>query len=197
MPISRRMITTDDQHPVSSHSLYDYSRSDWNSLRDHLRDVPWNDILKSSASTASKFCVWVQVETDACIPHRKYQVKPHSSPWFLAVCATTIFDRNHFFLLVPTEKSPESKVKFRLASHCYEDVLGVAKLEHATKTKESITSQKFGSWNFRRFANSVLNKGKSAIVPLFNGPVMLSSASDEAKLFAEVSLYLCSLLELI
>ena len=45
--------------------------------------------------------------------------------------------------------------------------------------------------------NSVLNKGESAIVPLFNGPVMLSSASDEAKLFAEVSLYLCSLLELI
>ena len=35
------------------------------------------------------------------------------------------------------------------------------------------------------FANSVLNKGKSAIPPLFNGPEELPSASDKAKLFAE------------
>ena len=35
-------------------------------------------------------------------------------------------------------------------------------------------------------ANSILNKGKSAIPLLFNGPeVLLSSASDEAKLFAK------------
>ena len=33
-------------------------------------------------------------------------------------------------------------------------------------------------------ANSVLNKGKSAIPCLFNGPEVLSSASDKAKLFA-------------
>ena len=36
-----------------------------------------------------------------------------------------------------------------------------------------------------RIANSVLNKGKSAIPPLFNGPGVLSSASDKAKLFAK------------
>ena len=34
-------------------------------------------------------------------------------------------------------------------------------------------------------ANRVLNKGKSAIPLLFNGPDVLSSASDKAKLFAE------------
>ena len=33
--------------------------------------------------------------------------------------------------------------------------------------------------------NSVLNKGKYAIPPLFNGLEVLSSASDEAKLFAK------------
>ena len=38
------------------------------------------------------------------------------------------------------------------------------------------------SW---RIANSVLNKGTSAIPPLFNSPEMLSSASHKAKLFAE------------
>ena len=38
---------------------------------------------------------------------------------------------------------------------------------------------------FWEIANSVLNKGKLAIPPLFNGPEVLSSASDKAKLFAE------------
>ena len=37
----------------------------------------------------------------------------------------------------------------------------------------------------RTFANSVLNKSKSAIPPLFKGPEVLSSASDKAKLFAK------------
>ena len=36
---------------------YDYYRADWDSLCDHLRDVPWEDIFKLSASTtASEFC---------------------------------------------------------------------------------------------------------------------------------------------
>ena len=43
----------------------------------------------------------------------------------------------------------------------------------------------YGSRDFWRIANSVLNKGKSAIPLLFNGPEVLSSASDKAKLFAE------------
>ena len=51
--------------------------------------------------------------------------------------------------------------------------------------QESITSHKHDSPDFWRIANSVLNKGKSVIPPLFNGPEVLSSASDKAKLFAE------------
>ena len=39
--------------------------------------------------------------------------------------------------------------------------------------------------DFWRIANSVLNKGKSAIPPIFNGLEVLSSASDKAKLFAK------------
>ena len=64
--------------------------------------------------------------------------------------------------------------------------LETAKLAYAKKkTKEFITSQKLGSLVIWQITNSVLNKGKSAIPPLFNGPEVLSSASDKAKLFAE------------
>ena len=165
---------------------YDYSRADWDGLCDHLRDVPWEGVFKFSASAAaSEFCEWVQVGIDVYIPHRKYQVKPHSSPWFSADCAAAIVHRNHFFHLYQQNKSSESKVMFRQASNHCKRVLEAAKLAYATKTKESIISQKLGSRDFWRIANSVLNKGKSAIPPLFNGPEVLSSASNKAKLFAK------------
>ena len=56
---------------------------------------------------------------------------------------------------------------------------------HMPIKQESITSQELGSRDFWQIANSVLNKGKSAIAPLFKGLEVLSSASDKAKLFAE------------
>ena len=79
---------------------YDYSRAGWDGLSDHLTNVPWEDIFKPCASAAaSKFYEWVQVGIGVYIPHRKYQVKPHLSPWFSAACAAVIVHRNHFFRL--------------------------------------------------------------------------------------------------
>ena len=50
------------------HVAYDYSCADWDGLHDHLRDVPWEDIFKLSASAfASEFCEWVQVGIDVYI----------------------------------------------------------------------------------------------------------------------------------
>ena len=91
---------TNLQRDVPFHGItYDYSCADWDGLCDHLRDVPWEDIFKLGASAAaSEFCEWVQVGTDVYIPHRKYQVKPHSSPWFSAACAAAIVHRNHLIL---------------------------------------------------------------------------------------------------
>ena len=109
-----------------------------------------------------------------------HQVKPLSSPWFSAACAAAIVHS-----LYQKDKSSDSKVKFRQASNRYKRFLEAAKLAYANKTKEYISSQKLGSRDFWRIANSVLNKGKSAIPPLFNSPEVLSSASDKAKLFAE------------
>ena len=128
---------------------YDYSCADWDSLCDHLRDVPWEDIFKLGASVAaSEFCEWVQVGIDVYIPRRKYQVTPHSSPWFSAACGAVIVHRNHFFRLYQQNKSSESKVKIRQASNRCKRILEAAKLAYATKTKESITSQKIGSHDF-------------------------------------------------
>ena len=52
---------------------YDYSFADWDGLCNHLRDVPWEDIFKLSASAAaSEFREWILVGIDVYIPHCKY-----------------------------------------------------------------------------------------------------------------------------
>ena len=92
---------------------------------------------------------------------------------------------NHFFRLYQNDKYSDSKVNFRQASNRCKRVLEDAKLGYTNKTKESITSQKFGSCDFWRIANSVLNKGKSTISPLFIGLEALSYVCDRGKLLAE------------
>ena len=76
-------------------------------------------------------------------------------------------------------------LKFSQANNHFKRSPEAAKLAYANKTKEYITFQKLGSRDFWQIANNVLNKGKSAIFSLFNGPEVLSSAYDTAKLFAE------------
>ena len=82
---------------------YDHFRADQDGLGDHLRDVLWEDIFKLTATAVSELCELVQVGIDVYIPYRKYQVKSHSSPWWLTACDATVVHRNHFFLFVPTE----------------------------------------------------------------------------------------------
>ena len=185
---------------------HDYSLADWDDLRDHLRDVPWDNIFKLSSSAAtSEFFEWIQIGIDVYIPHRKYHVKPHSSPWF---SAAAIVHRNHFFRLYQQNKSCESKVKFKQASNRCKRVFEAAKVSYATETKASITPQKLGSQDFWQIANSVLNKGKSTIPPLFTvrrccclhlikQNCLLNTFLITLILMTWVSLYLFSLLKLI
>ena len=64
---------SNSQRDVLFHCIaYDYSCADWDGLRDHLRDVPWEDIFKLGASTAaSEFCEWVRVGIVIYIPQKK------------------------------------------------------------------------------------------------------------------------------
>ena len=64
-------------------TAFGYSWADLDNLHFNLQDVPWEDIFELGASfAASEFCEWIQVGIDVYIPHWKYQIKPHSFPWF-------------------------------------------------------------------------------------------------------------------
>ena len=57
---------------------YEYSHADCDSLYDHSRDVPWEDIFKLSASAApSEFCERIHIGIDVYITHCKDKVKHH------------------------------------------------------------------------------------------------------------------------
>ena len=76
-----------------------------------MGDGPWDISFKLSAYVAaSEFFEWVQVVIDVYIPHRKCQVKSHTSPCFLAACAAALVHINHFFRLHQKDKSSEYKV---------------------------------------------------------------------------------------
>ena len=177
---------TQNRMPQFIPPFYDYYRADWDGLHYHLGNVSSEAIFKLSASAAAcEYCERVQAGIAVYIPHRRYQVRPHSSPWFSAACASAIVHGNPFFRLYQQNNSSESKVKFRQASNRCKKVLEAAKLAYTTKSKEPIIFQKFGFWDFWQIANSVLNKGKSAVTPLFNRLKVLFSGSDQTKLFAK------------
>ena len=97
--------------------VYDYFCADWDSLCDHLRDAPWEDIFRLRLLLLLVYFVSGFRLELMHVPHLKYQVKPHSSTWFSADCAADIVHRNHYFRLCQQNKSSKSKVMFRQASN--------------------------------------------------------------------------------
>ena len=134
--VSINFPSNPQQDALFHHIVCDYFHGDWDGLHDHLRDVPWGNLFKLGASAAaSEFCECVQVGINVYIPHKKYQVKPHSSPWFSAACAAAIVHRKHFFRLCQEDKSSDCEVTFIEASNHCKRVLEDAKLAYANKTR--------------------------------------------------------------
>ena len=90
-----------------------------------------------------------------------------------------------FFRLHQKNKSSESNLSSERLVIVAKGFLKLLHLHVLLKKKESITSLKLGSRDLWRIAKSIVNKDKSVVSPLFNGPEMLSSASDKAKLSAK------------
>ena len=97
-------------------------------------EMLWEDIFKLSTSAAAiELCEWVQVWVDVYIHHRKYQVKPHSSPWFLGDCTATIFIEITFF--VCTNRISLLNLKFRQALIVLKGFLKLSNLHMLIKEK--------------------------------------------------------------
>ena len=55
--VSIDFLSNSNRDTLFHRIAYDYSRAQWASLCDDLRDVPWEDIFKlSTSAAASEFC---------------------------------------------------------------------------------------------------------------------------------------------
>ena len=90
----------------NSQEIWSLSDCNWTRTYNHLVHKRTFNHLAKLVSLAKWFSVrlwttwlWVQVQLHPHISQYKYQVKPHSSQWFLAACTAAIVHRNHFFCL--------------------------------------------------------------------------------------------------
>lgn len=166
-------------------TLYSYNQGDWDSFRDLVRDLPLDDIFALNVNEcAREVASWLQAGINAFVPHRTYQVKPHSNPWFSPACAAAIAHRNHFFHQYHRSGTMGDKQLFNNARNRCKRVIEEAKQNYLNQVHDRIVGQSVGSRDFWRIYKSISNKGKSSVPPLFNGPEVLTSTSDKAELLA-------------
>ena len=107
--------------------------------------MPWFDIIKHDATYAAKeLTEWVEIDIDRYIPHRKFQLKSHSSPWFTPSCAAAIAHRNHYFHQYHRNATPENKKLFCNSHNLCKKVLKDARSNYGKTTRRSVASQLIG-----------------------------------------------------
>ena len=129
---------------------------------------------------------WIRNGIDIFVPHKKFQQKPHSQPWFTLACAAAIAHRNHHFHAYHRNPSAANRTSFRTASNRCKYILNQAKTNYADLIQSRIKSESLGTREFWRITNKVMNRGKPSIPTIVNGPEILSSSSDKAVLFAQM-----------
>ena len=166
-------------------TIYRYSKADWDSFRSFIADVPITSIFRNGASKiTSLLSDWIRAGIDNFIQSKKYQQRPNSQPWYTPECAAAIAHRNHFFNLYHQNRCTETHRDFRIARNRCKMVLRNAKAGYAASIQSRIEDERLGSRKVWRITNKVLNRGKASVPTVINGPEVLSSALDKAKLFA-------------
>ena len=86
-------------HEVAFHGTsYRYAQADWDNIRSYISDGLFNLFFRFRASKLTSLVSdWIRNGIELFIPHKTYQQKHHSQPWFTATCAAAICHRNHFF----------------------------------------------------------------------------------------------------
>ena len=170
-------------------TVYRYSAADWCGFRTYLSDASSQkgliitDDVHESAQNLEEV---IQNGMKAYIPHRSYQVKPHSQPWFTPECAAAICQRDHFFNQYKRDRTAGNLDQYRAARRHCKETLHEAKRRYSSHIQDSIANQKLGSKDFWRIYNSVTNRNKSSI-PALNrddSNMMATTSAEKAELLS-------------
>ena len=140
-------------------TVYRYSDADWDSFRTFVADTPRSFIFNNHPTkVASLVSERISEGIDLFIPHKKYQQKPASQPWFTPGCAAAIVHRNHYFRRYNNHRNPETKADFRQSSNRCSRILKQAKESYKSSVKTRIEEETLGSKVFRNITNKILNQ---------------------------------------
>ena len=167
-------------------TVFRYSKADWDGFRSFIADAPLSIFFKSGACKVASFLSeWIFDGMNCFIPSKKFQQKPNSQPWFTPECAAAIAHRNHFFHLYHQNRSDDdARAAFNAARNRCRRILRNAEDSHAQTVRTEISNERPGTRGFWKISRKVLNCGKPSIPTLVNGPEVISSSSEKAKLFA-------------
>ena len=168
-------------------TVWQYSKADWCGFRSFIRDIADKILSESVHKSAHELSEWLLTGMETYIPHRTYQVKPHSQPWFTPECAAAICQRDHFFHQYRRNRNADNLNQYRAARRHCKETLHEVKSRYASHVRDSIATQKLGSKDYWRIYNSIMNRNKSTI-PALNcsdtGAPMATSSADKAELLS-------------
>ena len=140
-----------------------------------MADAPLSYFFNQGASQAAILISdWILAGMENFIPSKKYQQRPNSQPWYTPKCAVAIARRNHVFNVYRLNRTDDNESAFKTARNNCRKVLREAMTSYAKSVQASIDKESLGSREFWRISNKVLNRGKTSIPTLINGPEVIS-----------------------
>ena len=169
-------------------TVYRYAKADWDGLRNFMSDAPLSHFFNkfnNVSEITNLISDWITTGIDIFIPSKRYQQRPGSQPWFTPECAAAIASRNFHFNQYKKDRSSLTRIaELKIASNKCRSILRNAKSGYAASIQNKIGNEKLGSREFWRITKKVMGNGKGSIPTIINGPEVIASSSDKAKLFA-------------
>ena len=130
----------------SSQKIFNYSKADWDSLRNFFTAYPWYSGLSNDPSSFATFITnAIQLGMDLFIPSSYKPGKKSSPKWFTSQCAKAVKHKNHCFKQWKLHQTPNSRALFVQAHNLCSKTINHAKSSFVKRINTKIASCQTGS----------------------------------------------------
>lgn len=152
---------------------------------DHtLPKLPFQNSLKIDVKTTSLISELVLSGMENFIPNNISINKDNSKPWFMSRCAVALAQYNYYYHLYQKEWCNRMLSVLLTACNQHKIVLKNTKSRYAQASHSKFENKELSSCVFWKISNKILNRGILPVPSSINGPEVILSVSDKAKIFA-------------
>ena len=174
--------------------VYLYDRGDYDSYRDQLSQVNWDEIFENNdVDIISRSVTEIIIDgADRNIPNRIITVRKDSPPWLTTEIKRHIRRKNRLHKRAKRTNSNGNWAKFRLFRNKCNKLVLDAKSDYFSKLSAKITSETRGSRQYWTFIKSLMNSDSSdsrSIPPLHVHDDIICDDKRKAEIFND---FFCS-----